>query len=306
MQNQQNLKLLFVINPISGGKEKHDWEAGVRDYFKDKPHDIAFYLLTGENDKISVQHHIGTFQPDRVVAVGGDGTVKMLAELLKETPIPMGVIPAGSANGMARELEIPPDLDQALDVIINGIPKKIDMIRINEELISIHLSDIGLNAMLVRHFEDSKKRGMWGYGKALFGVLMKKEKMRVTIKTDTETVKRKAYMVALANARKYGTGANINPDGDVADGKFEVVVVRKINVFEIVKSIFTDRSFHPDKVEIFSTRNLELSAHRKAYFQVDGEYIGKVTSLKARILPQIVQVMVPLPPENNEADKKLA
>ncbi len=61
---------------------------------------------------------------------------------------------------------------------------------------------------------------MWGYGKSIFRVMWAKQKMHATIKLDKETVKRKAYMVVIANARKYGTGGNINPDGDVSDGFF--------------------------------------------------------------------------------------
>ena len=102
-------------------------------------------------------------------------------------------------------------------------------------------------------------------------------------------------MVALANARKYGTGANINPQGDVKDGKFEVVVVRKINVFEILKSLFTNRPFHPRRIEVFSTKHLDLHLQRKFFFQVDGEYMGRIADIQARILPQIIQVMVPSP-----------
>src|SRR6476661_3903158 len=108
MHNQQPLKLLFVINPVSGGKEKQDWEASIREYFKEIPHMAEFYLLNGQSDKRSLQHYIETLSPDRVVAVGGDGTVKMVTELLKDTSIPLGIIPAGSANGMAKELAIPP------------------------------------------------------------------------------------------------------------------------------------------------------------------------------------------------------
>ena len=135
---------------------------------------------------------------------------------------------------------------------------------------------------------------MWSYGKAIFRMLWEKQKMEVTIKTDEATIGRKAYMVALANARKYGTGATINPDGNVADGRFEAVVVRKLNVFEILKSIFTDRSFHPGRIEVFSTQNLELSIRQRAYFQIDGEYMGKTRNIKASILPQTISVMVPL------------
>ncbi|MGN6193600.1 MAG: diacylglycerol/lipid kinase family protein, partial [Ginsengibacter sp.] len=205
MQNPKRLKLLFVINPISGGKEKHDWENSIRQYFKEKPHLIEFYLLTGNDDKRSVQHYIESINPDRVVAVGGDGTVKMLTELLKETTMTLGILPAGSANGMAKELGIPLVAEEALHIVIDGDCKKIDVIKINEEEICIHVSDIGLNAMLVKQFEKSKKRGMWSYGRAIFKALWQITKMKVTIRTDGTTVTRNAYMVALANARKYGT-----------------------------------------------------------------------------------------------------
>src|SRR5688572_11092545 len=130
MHNQQNMKILFIINPVSGGKEKHDWEAAVRAYFKDRSESIEIYLLTGKDDRVSIQHHIDHIKPDRVVSVGGDGTVKLVAEIIKETPIPLGILPAGSANGMARELNIPLNIEQALEVIVNGVCKKIDVIRI--------------------------------------------------------------------------------------------------------------------------------------------------------------------------------
>jgi YegS/Rv2252/BmrU family lipid kinase len=293
MQQQKGMKLLFVINPISGGKVKNDWEKAIRNYFSERDHSIEIYLLTGKDDKRSVQHYIDQIKPDRVVAVGGDGTVKMLADIVKETPVPLGIIPAGSANGMAKELSIPLEIEPALQIITEGQVRKIDLIRINEEELCIHLSDIGLNAMLVKYFEQSENRGMWGYGRAIFRVLWEKQKLRVTITTDQGTIKRMAYMVALANARKYGTGANINPDGDVSDGAFEIVIIRKLNVYEIIKAIFTDRSFHPKKIEVVKTKNVDMQIHRKAYFQVDGEYRGKTTSVSARILPQIISVMVP-------------
>ncbi len=299
MQNTGQLKILFVINPVSGGKEKHDWEASIRSFFKDKPHAIEFYLLTGSNDKVSVQHHIDTFKPDRVVAVGGDGTVKMLANLLKETTIPMGILPAGSANGMATELKVPSKVEDALEVITNGECKKLDLIKINEEEICFHLSDLGLNALLVKYFEGSKSRGMWGYGKAIFKVLWKKTLMHVTIKTEKAEIKRHAFMVVIANAQTYGTGAIINPHGKLDDGLFEIVVVRKLNLIELLKMLITHRPFHEKRIEVFQCTNVELQLKRKVYFQVDGEYLGKLSAVKARILPRILYVMLP-------AEKELA
>lgn len=293
MHNPDELKILFVINPVSGGKEKHNWEAAIRQFFKDKPHAIEFYLMTGSNDKISIQHHIDRMRPARVVAVGGDGTVKMLAELLKETPISLAILPAGSANGMAKTLRIPLQAEQALNIIAGGVCKKFDLIKINEEEICFHLSDIGLNALLVKYFEGSKKRGKWGYGQAIFKVLWKKTLMYVTIKTDKGEMKRKAFMVVIANAQTYGTGAIINPEGSLDDGLFEIVVVRKLNLVELLKMLITHKPFHQKRIEVFKTKNVEMRLKRRAYFQVDGEYLGKTTCINARILPRIINVIVP-------------
>lgn len=290
---KKNLKLLFVINPVSGGKEKTDWEQEIREYFKESPHTMEFYMLTGNSDSASVEHHLKSVQPDRVVAVGGDGTVKMVAEIVRDKNIPIAIIPAGSANGMATEMQIPVDVNKALDIAVNGEERPVDAILINDKEICIHLSDIGLNAMLVRLFEKSKKRGMAGYSKAVFRVLWEKRKMYVTIRTNKETVIRQAYMVVIANARKYGTGANINPEGTIDDGTFEVVVVRKINLIEIFKAIMTDKTFHPNRIEVFRASSCELITLKPAYFQVDGEYRGRVKEVKAKIHPGKLLFMLP-------------
>jgi diacylglycerol kinase (ATP) len=293
MQKDEAQKILFVINPVSGGKEKQDWEVSIRDFFKELPHSIEFYLLSGENDSVSIQHHIERIHPQKVVAVGGDGTVKMIAEILKGKPISLGILPAGSANGMAKEFNLPLEKEQALNVIINGKEKPIDLIQINDEEICIHLADMGLNAMLVKYFEESKKRGMWGYTKGVFKMLWNKQKIHATIHTDSDTQYRKAYMIVLANATKYGTGATINPHGELDDGQFEVVVVRRLNFWELLKLLITHKPFNEDKVEIFSTTNLELTTLKKGYFQVDGEYRGRIKLIRAKILPGCLKVMLP-------------
>ena len=149
--------------------------------------------------------------------------------------------------------------------------------------------------MLVKQFEKSKSRGMWGYGRAVLRVLWEKQKMYVTIVTDEGTVKRKAYMVAIANASKYGTGATINPEGSVNDGLFEIVVVRKLNLLEISKAVFTEKSFHPERIEIFKTKNATLTTLHNAYFQVDGEYRGKVKKVRAEIEQASLHILLPQP-----------
>ena len=293
MQKDEPQKILFVINPVSGGKEKQDWESSIRDFFKELPHSIEIFLLTGKNDSVSIKRHIETINPQKVVAVGGDGTVKQVAEILVEKSILLGILPAGSANGMAKELNLPLVKEDALNVIVNGEERCIDVIRINEKEICIHLSDMGLNAMLVKYFEENKKRGMWSYTKGVFKMLWNKQKIHATIVTDAETEHRKAFMIVLANASKYGTGAIINPDGKLDDGRFEVVVVRRLSFWELLKLLVIHKPFNEDKVEIFSTTKLELTTLKKTYFQVDGEYRGRTKMIKAQILPNCLRVMLP-------------
>jgi diacylglycerol kinase (ATP) len=287
-------KILFIINPVSGGQEKHSREAEIRDYFQDLPHTVEFYLLNGKSDKVSIKHHIDSVNPDKIVAVGGDGTVKLLAEMLKGTNRILGIIPAGSANGMAKELNIPINMKDALDIIVNGQAQFIDAILINNKEICIHLSDMGLNAMMVKYFHGYNKRGMWGYARSVFRVLWEKQKIYATISTDKGTIKRKAYMIVLANASKYGTGATINPAGKLDDGLFEVVVVRKLHLWSILKMLLKHKTFNTEKIEIIHTKKVTLSSLRKSYFQVDGEYRGRLREIRAEIFPHCINLMLPI------------
>lgn len=294
MQKDEPQKILFVVNPVSGGKEKQDWEASIRKFFNELPHCIEIFLLTGNNDSSSIKHHIERIRPQKVVAVGGDGTVKLVAEIIAKKEIVLGILPAGSANGMAKELNIPLTKEEALNVIVSGKEECIDVIQINQEEICIHLSDLGLNAMLVKYFEESSKRGMWSYTKGIFKMLWNKQKIHATIRIDDGEIHRKAFMIVLANASKYGTGAIINPEGKLNDGRFEVVVVRRLNFWELLKLLVSHKPFDADKVEIFSTTKLELKTLKKSYFQVDGEYRGRTKNIKAEVIQQCLKILIPV------------
>jgi diacylglycerol kinase family enzyme len=117
--------------------------------------------------------------------------------------------------------------------------------------------------------------------------------MEVTISGEKQTVKRQAAMVVIANATKYGTGAVINPNGKLDDGRFEIIVIKKIAFSEIIKMMITHKDFDPRKTELFTTAGVEMSSKHHVHFQVDGEYLGKIYSLKAECLPGAVQVIVP-------------
>lgn len=293
MQKDERLKILFVINPVSGGKSRINWESRISDYFKTLSHAAELFILTGDSDAASVTHHISRYRPDRVVAVGGDGTIKLVAEQLLGSGIPLGIIPAGSANGMAKDLGLPLDAKKALDIILYGQAKHVGVILINNKEISLHLSDIGLNALLIKYYTKNKQRGKWGYFKAVFRTLWEKQMMDVHIVSDKINEHRKAYMIVLANASKYGTGALINPEGSLYDSEFEVVIVQRLALIELIRMLIQHREFNPKNIDIIKVREVTLIPARKAYFQVDGEYRGRVEKIHATILPRKLQIMLP-------------
>ncbi|GAB3313360.1 YegS/Rv2252/BmrU family lipid kinase [Larkinella ripae] len=293
MPEAKKLKFLFAINPISGGQDKSAWEASIHNFFENQPHSADLFLLDGKSDHEKFPERIASVQPDRLVAVGGDGTIKFVAEHALNANLPLGILPAGSANGMAKELNIPATPEESLAVLVDGLEKPIDLICINGTEHCLHLSDIGMNAQLVKYFEQGKMRGKLGYARGVLRVLMRRRLLRMQINTGSEVVHRAAFMVVLANARMYGTGAIINPEGDVADGKFEVVVMRSLRFWEIMKMFFQFRPFDSKYIEIFPATSVHLITKRKAYFQIDGEYRGKIREITAEIWPGKLRVMLP-------------
>lgn len=291
MDVEKSIKLLFIINPASGNNTT-DWKLMIQNHFDERHATIQIFQLDTSCSLQPIKDTIKDFKPDRVVAVGGDGTVKLAATCLVDTGIPLGIIPAGSANGMAKELGIPADFPQAMEIVMHGKINGIHLVKINGEL-CIHLSDIGFNAFVIKKFETGAGRGMWGYLKAAWKVLWQHSKMQVEIKVNGQSVKRRAAMVVVANATKYGSGALINPDGKLDDDVFEVIVVRKVSLAEIYKMMVTHLSYDPAKTEVYQTNDLQIKSRVNAHFQVDGEYLGRVKTISATLLPAALQIIIP-------------
>ena len=285
------MRLLFVINPVSGAGQK-DWQVVINEWLNRQEHTGDFFVMRQESDNTALlTEQIDRFQPDRLVVVGGDGTVKMAAEVLIGKNIPLAILPAGSANGMARELGIPFAPVKALELSVHGKPSPLDMIKINGEW-CIHLSDIGLNAKMLRYFNKSGQRGMIGYFKAVIKSWGRHFFMRVTITTDQQQVERKAMMVVIANASRYGTGAVINPTGKTDDGLFELVIVRRLRFGTLLNMLIMGRSFDPANIEILRCRSMQLTTTHAYPFQVDGESRDKQTFITATIEPAAVKVVM--------------
>jgi YegS/Rv2252/BmrU family lipid kinase len=293
MEGAVNFKVLFVINPGAGSKSGPNWEEAIRAHFEGLPHIVYYFMLDDKHGADELEQFIHSIQPDRVVAVGGDGTVTLVAKLVKGSKMALGILPAGSANGMAKELNIPASPPSALDIIVNGKISACDMIAINDQDLCLHLSDIGLNAQLIKYFDENALRGKLGYASVVFKTLWRKRQVQVVIQTEKEEVHETAFMVVLANASKYGTGAVINPEGSISDGYFEVVIVKKLAFSELFKMMFRPRRFDPEKIQCFRARSVNITMRRKMHFQIDGEYKGKVAGIKAKVLPKEIRLILP-------------
>ncbi len=289
-------KIIFVVNPISGNMDKDTLENQIREYTKQEDFQVHVYNTTGKSDEVAVEELINKLKPDIVVAAGGDGTCNMVGKLLLNTSIKMGILPVGSANGLAMELGIPNQMQEALKTVVHGSTKAIDVIRVNDQHISLHLSDIGVNANVVQRFQKDTVRGFWGYGKHLLSELMAAKPLKFKLLIDGQEILKSAYMVVLANASRYGTGAIINPKGKPDDGVFEIVLVRAYSIRHLLGMIVPlfNKTIHQlDYIDVFSAKSVRIETPKKEIVQVDGEVIGSMNLINASIIENALQVMVP-------------
>ena len=279
---------LFVINPVSGGENKSDLIDLVRESY---PH-ADILRTTGKDDdkKISERLQVNSYQ--RVVAAGGDGTIALVANRMHFSNIPLGIIPVGSANGLANELSIPMVLQDALEKAMTGGGKPFDIIEINKQWHVLHMADFGMNATLVRRYQDDDHRGFLGY--AISGLkelpnLVSSNVFEMDIQNTTHQLE--SNFVIIANARRYGTGIEVNPNGRVDDGKFEICYLQNISFERFLRQIMDNQTFELSPFGIHSVEEARFQLKEPMDFQVDGEYMGTVDRLQAEILSGAVRLV---------------
>lgn len=285
--------ILFVANNLAGA-ETRPWDTILHSFFKDKQsYEYTLFVAEQEEDFTSLKSRIIEVNPQVVVAIGGDGTVNAVAKALYGLPITLGIIPAGSANGLAKNLGIPTDPQRALEIITDGHAIPISSLLVNERF-CIHLSDIGLNARLIRRFEHEGIRGVRGYIRAGINVLRNYESSKIKIYANNTVHEMEAVMVVVANATTYGTGFVINPVGRLDDSLFEIIVVKKYSIAELYKMAFNNWLPHPDRTVIIQCTHAIIESEIPMHFQVDGEYISKVRKIEASINNKMLQTLAPL------------
>ncbi|MCW2119062.1 diacylglycerol/lipid kinase family protein [Flavobacterium sp. 7A] len=284
--------VLLVVNPVSGGFDKDEFVEATRDFINNNDFNLVVYRTTGHDDVVGIQNMYETSQPYRIIVAGGDGTLKLVGEAMAGKDIICGILPVGSSNGLAVELDLIKTLDENLEIALRHDYVEIDIVLINGKK-SLHLSDIGLNAELIKNYKKSKVHGKWGYALQVFRTLLHAKKpFRVHITASNKVVDCEARMIVMANAKKYGTGVVINPLGILNDGKFELVIVKKMNLLIFCKIMMGIKMKKENEIEIISTNLAVIKTSFPVNFQIDGEFMGTENELNVSIATEKIKVAV--------------
>jgi YegS/Rv2252/BmrU family lipid kinase len=275
--------ILLVANPIAGDCDKEPIIAQVKNEAANRGHAFEMYETTGKKDKEAISEIIARNKPSRILVAGGDGTISMVAECVLGTDICLAIIPAGSANGMAVNFNIPQQLEEQIAIAFSDCTMKLDALFINNK-ICLHIADLGINAELIKNYEQSGIRGKVGYLLQSVPTLLNTDyPYQFTVETETETVTETGILLAIANANKFGTGATINPKGKINDGKFEILIFKNLDFIEIFKTISERPELSDDFVRVIATKNAKISTPNKVPFQIDGEFLGEIEHVVARV-----------------------
>ncbi|SDR87790.1 YegS/Rv2252/BmrU family lipid kinase [Gramella sp. MAR_2010_147] len=286
-------EVLLVVNPISGQTDKKKIIDDVKQKIEKENLNLHLFSTTGEDDQKKIKSEIEKNHIDRVIVAGGDGTINLVAEVMKGSGITMGIIAAGSANGMAENLNLPEIFEEQLEIALGPNYLNIDILCLND-IICLHISDLGINAELIKNYEGSNIRGKFGYLIQSIPTLMQSEyPFLFNIQTEQTTKEAEAVLLGFANANKYGTGANVNPQGKPNDGIFEILIFKKLNLIEILKTLKNETELDPDFVEIIPAREAIITCKKPVSFQIDGEYIGEETKIEIKMLPEKLRIAIP-------------
>ncbi|WP_338647449.1 diacylglycerol kinase family protein [Flavobacterium sp. KS-LB2] len=284
---------ILVVNPISGDVDKAELIDAATVFAAKENLNLIIYNTSGVSDIENIKVLYKTYKPERIIVAGGDGTIKMVAEAMEAHDVIIGILPAGSANGLAVDLNLPSTIEENLEIAFHNDYIEMDMIAINGKK-SIHLSDLGVNAEMIKNYENSSIRGKWGYAIQTFTTLIDLDApFTAKITGDFDTIECTARMIVIANSQKYGTGVSINPNGVMDDGKFELVILKNLDLIVLGKIISGNMPVELEDVEIISTDKAVVTTNVPVSFQIDGEYCGTETKLNIEILPKQLKVAIP-------------
>jgi diacylglycerol kinase (ATP) len=286
--------ILFLINPVSGGKNKLQFPEMVSKYLdREKFH--ADHLFTkGPGHAYDLVTGKIKSDTDIFVAVGGDGTINEVASALSGSDRRMGIIPCGSGNGLARSLNIPMRDKQAILRLNDLNTIRIDSGRINGRKF-FNMAGIGFDAHISAVFAGSTHRGLGGYVKTTLSELRNYQSQQYDIEVDGQNYSTKAFMISIANSPQYGNNAHISPFASLDDGFLDLCIIKPFPLYHFPAICYRmfDRSTHRSKyVEIIRAKNIRILRDAHATVHVDGEPVQMEKELNIGVKPLSLSVLI--------------
>jgi len=292
---QVKTNILFVINPISGGKAKLRIPTLI-DKYLDKERFNANFLLTeysGHATEIVEEAIAKNF--DVIVAAGGDGTINEVASKVVEHGKILGILPLGSGNGLARFLNIPQNLKEAILLINKMKTDRIDSATFNHKFF-FNLAGVGFDAHLSSAFSKDKKRGLAGYIKQSLKEVFSYKDEVYNINIDGADYNRKAFAVTVANSSQYGNNVYIAPDASVKDGLLDVCIIKPFSILKLPVLSYVmlkGTAESSDMIEIIRGQKITISRTKDGPVHVDGEPLKMGKEIEISINPLSLEVIVP-------------
>ncbi len=233
---------------------------------------------------------------DLVIVGGGDGTLNAVVDSLVEANLPLGILPLGTANDLARTLNLPLTMKGACDVIAKGNLKSIDLGRVNGKYF-FNVASIGLSVDITEKLSRGMKRrwGILAYGITALQVISSTRRFRATIKVDDHVFHVKTIQIAVGNGRYYGGGLAIAESAAIDDQKLDLYSIELKHWWQIFPLIWRLPKGHHhqlDWVRSIEGKEIEIYTHKSYNINTDGE-ITTISPAKFQVIPHGLKVFVP-------------
>ena len=240
---------------------------------------------------------------DLIVICGGDGSISSGALAVMESGLPLGIMPMGTANDLARTLAIPMDLTEAAKVIADGHKRRVDMGTVNGHAF-FNVASIGLSSDLAQGLDPTLKKrfGRLGYALAATKVLTKASRFHATITEKGRTTEVDTFQIAIGNGRHYGGGNVVQEDAEIDDGHLDLYSLELKNLWKLALMLRSFRSgTHGAWQEVRTARCVEfdIETRRPMPVNTDGEIVT-ATPAHFKVHPGAVAIFAP------EADPRTA
>jgi YegS/Rv2252/BmrU family lipid kinase len=295
MEEQKKKTILFIINPISGIRNKENTEQLIREKTDAAMFDFSIVFTTGPGHGTQLAKEAVASGTDIVVAVGGDGTVNEIGQVLVGTSTALGIIPLGSGNGLARHLKIPLKPDKAIGIINQFKIRKIDTATLNGQVF-LSMAGVGYDAFVARKFADAPRRGFFTYFRIVSNEYSSYRPKKYILEVDGKILTRRALSISFANSNQFGNNTSIDPDAKIDDGLIDLCIVRKIPLMLIpfyVPMLFT-KTFHKTHyIEIIRAKKAVVSRKKGKSVHIDGDPLETGKILEMKVNPLSLNIIVP-------------